>query len=85
MALSLRRVFSSHISEVGYDADRFLLAVVWAKGGVTLYSDVPADVGISTVNAPSVGSALHQHVRGKYPFVTFKSRDALAEMEGGLG
>lgn len=64
----MKRVFSSHISEVGYDATNMLLKVVFQTGKAAIYYDVPPDIGYSVYDAPSVGEALHNSVRDKYSF-----------------
>ena len=67
----MRRVFSSHINEVGYDPDSSELHVTFQgsegnPGKTAVYVGVPPDVARMVVEAPSVGTALHQFVRGKY-------------------
>lgn len=69
--MQMKRVFSSHIDAVGYDPESGELHVQFqgrksGAGKIAVYSDVPPDVGNMVVNSPSVGSALHDFVRGKY-------------------
>jgi hypothetical protein len=69
----MRPVFSSHISEIGYDADANELHVTYRNGQrivTAIYEGVPADkaaaVGALGTTPPSIGEALHEHIRGKY-------------------
>ncbi len=69
--MEMKRVFSSHINSVGYDPDSKELHVEFqGKGGGTgrtaVYMDVPPTVAKLVVDAPSVGTALHEHVKGQY-------------------
>ena len=69
--MELRRVFSSHINGIGYDAAASELHVEFAgKNGkppqTAVYLGVPADVAQAVVDAPSIGTALHNLVKGKY-------------------
>ncbi len=66
MALKMKKVFSSHIDAVGYDPDSKELHVRFQKGKTAVYMDVPADTAQMVVDAPSVGTALHQFVKGKF-------------------
>lgn len=67
MPPQMKSVFSSHIASIGYDPSGEL-HVVFKDGRAGIYSGVPSDIGEAVMNAPSVGSALHQTVRGKYAF-----------------
>lgn len=66
----MRPVFSSHISEIGYDADANELHVTYKNGKMVVYEGVPADkaaiVGALDTTPPSIGEALREHIRGKY-------------------
>lgn len=69
--MQMKRVFSSHIDAVGYDPNSKELHVQFrGKGGkageTAVYIEVPADAAAMVVDAPSVGTALHAHVRGKF-------------------
>lgn len=66
--IPLKRVFSSHIDQVGYDPETFELQVVYKTGKSVIYSNVPANVGRDVTEAPSIGDAMHQFVRNRYPF-----------------
>lgn len=68
-----KSVFSSFISTVHYNEDEQTLTVTYVRGGATTYSAVPADIGRAVENAPSVGEALHERIRGRFPHVTQKA------------
>lgn len=60
-------VFSSNVSEVGYDSDAQELLVTWAKSGkVSAYQGVPEDVALKLANAPSVGQMLNAEIKPYY-------------------
>jgi hypothetical protein len=64
----MRNVFSSHISQIGYDDATQELHVVYRKGGKSgVYDKVPKQVADQVLMAPSIGTALHQLVRGQFP------------------
>lgn len=73
----LKSVYSSHISQIGYDPVAKELTVCYSKGRAAVYREVPADVGESIMQAPSVGEALHNLVRGKFSF-TYKDSESNA-------
>lgn len=64
--LSLKNVYSSHISSIGYDPATGTLQVHFSNGSIVDYLDVPSDIGDSILQAPSIGEALHAHVRGQF-------------------
>ena len=60
-------VFSSTVSEVGYDSDTSELLVTWSKSGKTsAYQGVPEDVALNLANAPSVGQAINAEIKPYY-------------------
>ena len=65
----MKPVFSSHVEQIGYE-DGNLIVVYKAKKNqparTAIYEGVPPDIGEQVVNAPSVGTALHQFVKGIY-------------------
>jgi hypothetical protein len=67
MPVSHRRVFSSHIDRVGYDAAAGELHITYNTGRVAIYSGVPPGVAAKVDGAVSIGSAMYEHVRGRYP------------------
>ncbi len=69
--MDLRRVFSSHINGVGYDPVSKELHVAFAgkdgkPGKTAVYMDVPADVAQQVTDAPSIGTALHSLIKGRF-------------------
>ena len=61
-----KRVFSSYIDTVEYDEEHETLTVIYSRGGSTVYSGVPADIGRAVEDAPSVGEAIHAQIAGIY-------------------
>jgi len=60
-------VFSSVVSEVGYDSDSGELLVTWSKSGkVSAYQGVPEDVAQRLANAPSVGQMINDEIKPYY-------------------
>lgn len=57
---------SSHVSAVGYDAESGELHIEYSNGTKAVYHGVPADIAELVTNGYSVGSALHNHVKGKF-------------------
>ena len=66
--MQMKSVFSSHVDKIGYDETTGELHVVFQDGKHAIYSGVPGKEGSDVVNAASVGSAMHQLIRGKYAF-----------------
>lgn len=68
MTADMRSVFSSNISEIGYDADTTELVVRWNSGKTSVYGPgVPAEVAERVMNAASVGQAVNQTIKPGYP------------------
>lgn len=62
-----RPVYSSMVSEVGYDDQAQELLITWAKGGRTsAYAGVPEDVAESCARAPSVGQFVNSEIKPFY-------------------
>lgn len=62
----MKSVFSSHVSTIGYDPESRELHVQYRDGKRAAYVDVPPETAHNVMNAPSIGNALHAHVRGKF-------------------
>lgn len=62
-----QHVSSSNIRSIGYDEDSQTLEVEFNNGGVYEYLGVPPSEHDALMQAPSVGSYLHTHIKGKYP------------------
>jgi len=60
-------VFSTMVSEIGYDPDSQELLVTWAKSGkVSAYKGVPEEKALEIANAASVGRAVNE-IKDQYP------------------
>ena len=64
----LKSVYSSHVSEIGYDPDQQALHVVFKNGKHAVYRDVPPEVADSVTSAPSIGTAINNSIRDQYEF-----------------
>lgn len=65
----MKPVFSSMVSEVGYDPDTGELLVKWAKSGKTSgYSGVPEDVAndLAQGRIASVGMFINSDIKDRY-------------------
>ena len=61
-------VSSSNLKSVGYDPNSALLEIEFHDGSIYQYSGVPKDTYTALVEAASLGSFLHKHIRGKYSY-----------------
>lgn len=66
--MDMKRVYSSHINSIGYDPATKELHVEFDNKKIGVYMDVPPDVAVLVTDAPSVGTALHAYVKGKFAF-----------------
>lgn len=66
MAAEMKKVFSSTVNEIGYDEEAKELVVAF-KNGTYAYSGVDPATADSVIRAPSVGSAIHSEIKGKFP------------------
>jgi hypothetical protein len=69
----MRRVFSSHVDAIGFDADTGELHVTFQASKskparTAVYHGVSAKAAQAVIDAPSIGLALHQNIRGQFPF-----------------
>ena len=67
MAAWDRSVYSSNVSNIGYDPDSKELVVTWSKGKRSIYSGVPEELAVQLANAPSVGSMLNAEIKNVFP------------------
>ncbi len=67
MPVNSKKVFSSHINEIGYDDAGGHLHVAYTNGKTAIYDGVPPDVAKTVMGSVSIGTAIHQHVRGRFP------------------
>lgn len=61
-------VFSSMISEVGWDSDSEELLVTFHNGRTAAYKGVPEDKAVELANAASVGTSFNTEIKGFYNF-----------------
>ena len=62
-------VSSSNVASIGFDRATQTLAVTFLHGGTYHYGPgVPEDIYLGLLSAESVGSFLHQNVKGIYPY-----------------
>lgn len=59
-------VYSSMVSEVGYDDERKELLVTWKNGKRSVYAGVPEETAQELANAPSVGTMLNNDIKPYY-------------------
>ena len=65
--MDMQRVESSNIESVGYDPETQQLQVRFTNGSLYQYDDVPAEVHQDLMGSDSIGTQLHQAVKGTYP------------------
>jgi hypothetical protein len=65
--MDMQRVDSSNIESVGYDPDTAQLHVRFTNGSLYQYENVPPDVHQDLMASSSIGTQLHQVVKGQYP------------------
>jgi hypothetical protein len=61
-----KAVYSSNVSEVGYDEETQELLVTWKSGRVSAYAGVPEEVAVELSNAPSVGTMMNSTIKPMY-------------------
>ena len=61
-------VSSSNIAEIGYDANRRILEVLFHSGGLYQYFDVPQSEYVSLMNASSHGQYLNRNIKGRFRY-----------------
>ena len=66
MAVNSKMVYSSHVNRIIYDPEARQLSVEYKNGKTSVHKDVPHETARSVMEAPSIGKALHDHVRGKF-------------------
>lgn len=61
-------VQSREIAIVGYDSESSTLEIVFRRGGVYHYSEVPEEIYRGLMAAPSRGVYFSHHIKDKYPY-----------------
>lgn len=64
--VTMKKVFSSHIDEIGHDPATDELHVHYSDGNKAIYNGVPASTAKTVMGSASIGKALHTHVKGKF-------------------
>ena len=67
-----RPVSSSNIAEVGYDAERRVLEVLFHSGGLYQYFDVPQSEYVSLMRAGSHGQYLNRSIKDDFDMPAFE-------------
>jgi len=62
--MDMHPVKSSNVDAVGYDPASRKMHIRFKNGGTYCYHDVPQDKHAALIAAPSVGSFVHQNIRG---------------------
>ena len=60
------RLGSSMMASAGYDATARILEIEFASGAVYQYFEVPLDVYLELLDAPSQGRLFHSRIRGVF-------------------
>lgn len=63
-----KSVYSSMISNVGYDEETKELTVTFQNGKTCAYLGVSEDLALQLSVAPSVGTMFNQQIKGQYNF-----------------
>lgn len=66
--MNWKSVISSNIDAIAYDASSSILYVRFNSGDTYSYSGVPESVYNGLMSAPSHGSYLAAHVKGRYSY-----------------
>ena len=62
-----KRINSSNIRSVGYDARNRVLEIEFSNGGIHQYTGVSEEVHRRFVNSPSAGSYFHDNIEENFP------------------
>lgn len=63
-----KNVFSSMVSEVGWNDETNELLITWATGKKGAYADVPEEVAVRLSNAASVGEMINAEIKPNYKY-----------------
>ena len=66
--MTRQSVISSNIASVGYDSSISLLEVEFNTGSIYQYSNVPANVYSSLMNAASKGTYFNANIKRRYNY-----------------
>lgn len=65
--MQMKAVSSTNLSEVGYDEAQQQLVVTFKSGGKWRYDNVTPSEYEALMNAPSIGSHFHTHIKSSKP------------------
>jgi hypothetical protein len=63
-----KSVISATFTSLGYDRESLVLEAEFRDGGVYQYFDVPPDLGLRFLIAPSKGRFFARHIRDRFRF-----------------
>lgn len=63
-----KNVFSSMVSEVGWNDETKELLITWATGKKGAYADVPEEVAVRLSNAASVGEMINAEIKPNFKY-----------------
>lgn len=63
----MQSVYSSNVNRVGHDSDKQEFHVEWGNGKVSVYSGVSVQVAEDVRNSWSVGKAIQEQIKDKFP------------------
>jgi len=63
-----KQVKSSNVRSVGYDETKQILEIEFTSGAIYQYLNVPENIYVKLMTAPSIGKAVHELLRGKFDF-----------------
>lgn len=66
--MELTRVKSKSIEAIGYEKDAELLGVVFKSGDIHHYRDVPHNIYMSFMTAPSFETFFNEYVKDQFEF-----------------
>jgi len=65
--MKMRSVWSSHVDAIKHDPKTSELHVRYKTGKTAIYAGVTKDVASTILQSPSIGGALHAHIKGRVP------------------
>jgi hypothetical protein len=79
MIPKMTAIKSSHVAEIGYDENRQLLYVKFARNTMYVYRDVPVEVYRELMKSSSKGIYLDEFVKTNYRFKKVKLKGIVEE------
>lgn len=66
MPVEMKSVDSTNVAAVGHDSETNTLHVRFKNGGTYQYHDVDAEKHQALLSASSIGSYVHNHIKGQH-------------------